>query len=621
MPPLCETEFVAKTSLALLLYAAGAWAAQPWSPGDLWNWRTAADPRISPDGRQVVYLDGWNDRPTGAACANLWLVSTAGAPPLRLTEGPWRDRSPRWSPDSTRIAWISGGGGIHVLQLQPRQEVMLAPAAPGPVALAWSADGQWLAFTAVTPPPSAAPSWAPPEILPWLWPRPAARTAVFAIPSAGGTARPITAPDFDASGEPAWMPDGKSIVTAASDGELYAIRIADATAHRLTENTGRNENPVPSPDGARIAWLATDSRPTSYSIRKLYVMNADGSRAKVLAGALDRDPAHPQWSSDSRTVYFTADDSGSTHVFAARADGTVRQVTRAVERLHAFSLADNGRAVTVRSGEVVTFTVDLPPIPAVLAAPAAPLLAERATGAVEEVDFPSAGRTIQAWIVKPPGFDAAKKYPLLLDIQDAPRRMVGPEFSLRAQIFAARGWLVLRVNPRGTPGYGEEFGRLLPSRFPGDDADDLLAAVDFIVSKGYADPRRLAVSGGLLAAWILGHSDRFAAVVARRAIVDFAPDPRAAAWMGALPWEDPEQYHTHSPLYFAQNWKTPTLVLAADPDPQADEFYSALQQRKVNSALVRIPNAGSPAARILEIETILAWIEKFLPHQTPAPEY
>jgi dipeptidyl aminopeptidase/acylaminoacyl peptidase len=129
------------------------------------------------------------------------------------------------------------------------------------------------------------------------------------------------------------------------------------------------------------------------------------------------------------------------------------------------------------------------------------------------------------------------------------------------------------------------------------------------------------VSGGLLAAWILGHSDRFAAVVARRAIVDFALDPRAPAWMGALPWEDPEQYQTHSPLYFAQNWKTPTLVLAADPDPQADEFYSALQQRKVNSALVRIPNAGSPAARILELDTILAWLEKFLPHQTPAPEY
>jgi acylaminoacyl-peptidase len=606
---------VPKTSLALLLCVAGAWAAAPWSPGDLWNRHAAADPRISPDGRQVVYVESWNDRAADAACSNLWLASNTGKPPLRLTDGPWRDRSPRWSPDSTRIAWISGRGGIRVLALEPRQETAIAPADPAPLDLAWSSDGKWLAFTALVPAASAAPSWAPPAIAAWLWPRPPRRTAVFVVPSAGGEARPLTGPDFDAAGEPAWMPNGQSILTAAADGEIYAIRVADGAARRLTQDTGRNESPVPSPDGAKIAWMATDARPSSYSIRKLYVMNADASHVKVLAGALDRDPAHPQWSSDSRTVYFTADDAGSTHVFAARADGTVRQVTRAVERLHGFSLADDGRAATVRTterpGELVSFTVDLPPVPLLLAAPMAGLMTERSTGAVEEIGFPSAGHAIQGWVVKPPGFDPARKYPLLLDIADAPRRMAGPGFSLRAQIFAARGWLVLRVNPRGTPGYGEQFGRLLPSRFPGDDADDLMAAVDFVVAKGYADPGRLAVSGGLLAAWILGHSSRFASVVARRPIVDFALDPRAPAWMGAMPWEDPEQYTRHSPIYFAQNWKTPVLILADTPDAQADEFYAALQQRKVPSAMVRIPDPGKPASRILELETTLAWLRHY----------
>jgi len=172
---------------------------------------------------------------------------------------------------------------------------------------------------------------------------------------------------------------------------------------------------------------------------------------------------------------------------------------------------------------------------------------------------------------------------------------------------------VLRVNPRGTPGYGEEFGRLLPTRYPGDDADDLLAAVDFVVAKGYIDPKRLAVEGGLLAAWILGHSDRFAAVVARRPIVDFALIAgRAAPWMGAMPWDDPEQYAKHSPIYFAQNWKTPTLVLAGTPDPQSDEFYSALQQRKVASAMARIPDGSKPSARVLALQTTLAWLESVL---------
>jgi acylaminoacyl-peptidase len=191
--------------------------------------------------------------------------------------------------------------------------------------------------------------------------------------------------------------------------------------------------------------------------------------------------------------------------------------------------------------------------------------------------------------------------------------MFGPEFSLRAQIFAARGWVVLRVNPRGTPGYGEEFGRLLPTRYPGDDADDLLAAVDFVAGKGYIDPTRLAVDGGLVAAWILGHSDRFAAVVARRPIVDFALIAgRAAPWMGAMPWDDPEQYAKHSPIYFAQNWKTPTLVLAGNPDSQSDEFYFALQQRKVESVMVRVPDWSKPSARLLELQSTLGWLASVL---------
>lgn len=608
-----------RTSLALLLCAAGAWAAgQPWSPDDLWNWHTASDSRISPDGQQVVYLDRWNDRPTNSLCANLWLVSVKGGQPHRLTEGPWLDRWPRWSPDSTRMAWISGRGGIHVLSLKSNQEVSIDVPS---LNLAWSSDGRSLAFTALVTAPTTPPAWAPAAILPWLVrPSPPSRTALFAVPSAGGAARSVSAPDFDAAGEPAWMPDGKSILIAAADGEIYSIGVADGNTHRLTQDTGRNESPVPSPNGARIAWMATDSHPHSYSIRRLYVMNADGSHLKMQAGALDRDPTNPQWSSDSRTVYFTADDSGSTHVFAARADSTLRQVTSAAERLRGFSLADNGHAVAVRttaqSAEVVSFVVDLPSTPTVLASPMEKIFAARDTGAAEEIRVPSAGKSIQGWVVKPADFNPSKKYPLLLDIQDAPRRMVGPEFSLRAQIYAARGWLVLRVNPRGTPGYGEEFGRLLPTRYPGDDADDLLAAVDFVIAKGYVDEKRLAVSGGLLTAWIIGHTDRFAAAVAHQTIVDFTQYAATAAdgasqalsWMGVMPWEDPQQYERRSPISFAQNWKTPTLVLAGGVDLQAEEFYAALQQRKVNTALVRIPDAGKPAGRILEMETVLGWL-------------
>jgi len=603
----------ARAASALVLGAAAAWAVGPaWNPEDLWNWHSPRDPQISPDGRRVVYLDEWNDRASDAACSNLWLVSIADRQARRLTAGAWRDRSPRWSPDGTRIAWISGRGDIHVLAVDSGQEVAI-PAAPQTIA--WSRDSQSIAFTARSLDLFEPPAWAPAAIRQSLAP-PVPRTAVFVVPAAGGAAHVIaSSPGFDAVGEPAWMHDGKSILIAASDGKIYSASVAGGAPRPIVADTNRNQSPLPSPDGSKIAWIATDSALRSYSVRKLHVMNSDGSRAKLLAGDLDRDPELPHWSSDSRTIYFLADDSGATRVYASRNDSTLRQATRGGERLRGFSLADNGRAASVRSTgsaiDLISFPVDMPPpTPAILAAPMAKLLAEREIAPPEEIHVASAGKSIQAWVFRPPHSDPSHKCPLLLDIGDDPRRMFGPEFSLRAQIFAAHGWVVLRVNPRGTPGYGEEFGRLLPTRYPGDDADDLLAAVGSVVAKGGIDAKRIAVRGGLLAAWLLGHSDQFAAVVARRPIVDFTVlGRRAAPWMGAMPWDDPDQYTRHSPIYFAANWKTPTLLFAGDPDPQSDEFYAALQERKVKSAIVRIPDWSKPSAQVLELETTLAWLD------------
>jgi len=606
-----------RPAMALLLCAVGAWAGGPgWSSEDLWEWRQPRDARISPDGRRVAYLEDWNDRASNATYTSLWLVSAGEKEPRQLVDGPVRAQSPRWSPDSTRLAWSSSQGFLNVLTVDTSKNTSIEVKA---LALAWSPDGQSIAFTTRVPPPKVPPAWAPASILSWLVLQPRAHTGVFVIPATGGAWQTITPPDFDAVGEPAWMRDGKSIVVASADGQIYSFRLSDGVARKLTSDGNRNDHPMPSPDGSKIAWMATEGGLHSYSVRKMYVMNADGSRVKPVAAALDRDPVNPQWSSDSRTIYFVADDAGSTHVYASRNDSTVRQVTQGVERLRGFSLADNGRAAAVRTGaqavEVVTFPVDMPP-PAttVIAAPMAKLLAERETAAVEELRVPSAGKSIQAWLTRPPHFDAARKYPLLLDIADDPRRMFGPEFSLRAQVFAARGWVVLRVNPRGAPGYGEEFGRLLSTRYPGDDADDLLAGVEFVVAKGGIDERRLAVRGGLVAAWILGHSDRFGAVVVRRPIVDFTlMGERAAQWMGALPWENPEQYTRRSPINYAGNWKTPTLVLADTPDAQSDEFYAALQHRKIDSAMVRIPDWSKPAAQIAELDATLAWLASHLP--------
>jgi acylaminoacyl-peptidase len=567
-----------RIATALALCAAAVYAARPsFGPEDLWAWRSLSEARISPDGRWVAYVEAWNDRVSDARRANLWLVSADGKERRRLTTGDWQDASPRWSPEGDRLAWISDRGGssrVYVRNLEGGSETVIALAMP-PSNLAWSPDGKWIAFLSQAQ----------------------GRAHIFVVSSSGGAVRQISTGNFD-DGPPEWMPDGQWILADRAGAGVCAFPTVGGEARPLTP-PGNYESPLPSPDGAKIAYLARDPKPRSYVVRKLYVMNADGSSPHALSGALDRDAFDPRWSADSRTIYFLADDAGATHVYAARADGTLRQVTDAPERLRDLSVAANGRAAAVRStvsggDEVFAFSVFDPAARATLAAPNAELLASREIVQPQEIRCQSAGRSVQAWLYQPAGFDPAKRYPLLVDQREALRGMNGFEFNLPAQVLAARGLVVLCANPRGTPGYGEDFGNLLRTRDPGDDLDDLLSGVDFAIAKGYADPQRVSIAGGLPAAWALGHSERFASVIARRSKARLEE-----------PW-DPQR----SPLLFASNFKTPTLVIADADDPQSDQLFEALQTRKVDSTLVRLPGSR-PGAIVMELEAILAWLAKW----------
>jgi len=611
--------------LSLVLIAGVSFAArQPFATEDFWAWRSASDPRISPDGQWIVYVESRSDRAADARFANLWIVSGDGKTRKPLTEGNWRDGSPRWSGDSVRIAWLSlrdGKTQIRTKKVDSGPETEVAAGGRTPLNVAVSPEGTAVAFTARVPAKLAAPAWAPPSILPRLR-QAGSYQQIFVAPVAGGEVKQVSGGEFDHFGEPAWSGDGKSILTSRADGQIWSYLVSTGVAKQLTSEPGRNTTPLAASDSTKVAWLGMSSHPQSYNVHKLYVMNADGSRVKLLSGQLDRDPVNLQWSSDSRTVYFIADDHGATHVYAARSDGTARQVTNKPERLRDFSLADNGRAVAVRStpteaGDVVTFTVDRVSQGYTLAAPMERLLADRQIGVMEELSYDSGGQTIQAWVVKPPSFDPAKKYPLLVDVRDDPREMYGVDFKLRAQIYASNGFVVLCANPRGTPGYGEQFGNLLPSRYPGDDFDDVMRGVDAVIAKGYVDSQRLTIVGGLVAAWAIGHTDRFHAAVALRPVADWMtnvatkPDGarRAQEWMGGMPWDDPEQYWKHSPVYFAKNFKTPTLVIAGEADVESEELYFALQNRKVDSALLRA-GGGKPSDWILELDAVLAWLKR-----------
>lgn len=602
--PVCGTLMLLKTIVLTLLLLAGARAArQPFSTQDFWLWRTAGDARIQPDGALVVYSESRNDRPRNLVFTNLWLADTSGRQLRQLTQGDWQDTSPRWSPDGTRVAFLSTRGGqpeIWVRPVKNGEDREVTRAGPVPLALAWSPDGKSIAFTARIAPASPPPTWTPEEILPLLWPRPVGPAQVFLVDAEGGAATRVSSAELDFQGEPAWMPDGLSVLCAAG-GQIFSIRASDHAVRELTREDSLNEQPLPSPDGSKIAFIGRSARAQSYAVRKLFVMNADGSRIRALAGTLGRDVRDPQWSSDSRTVYFIADESGATHVYAARNDGTTRQVTTRAERLRGFSLAANGRAAAVRSSEteggaVISFAVDLPAGVATLASPNEHLLADREMGPVEEIRYPSAGKQIQAWLIKPPQFEASRQYPLMLEIQDAPR-MFGSEVGLEARVFAAAGYVVLCANPRGTAGYDEEFGNLLPTAFPRDTAEDLLRGVEFVAAKGFVRQDKIAAIGGVTAAWLVGHSRRFTTAVLRR------------AWMRPMPWETPEAYVRRSPLSFADTLQTPALVIAGADDFESADLYFALQQKKVPAAMVKLKGDG-PADRVAELQAALAWLAR-----------
>jgi acylaminoacyl-peptidase len=627
--------------LAALLTPALAAQRKPFSPSDLWEWREVTQIRITPDGKTAVYVESRRDRAADAAYSNLWAASTDGRERHPLTTGDWRDWSPRWASDPPEGAQIlayltnrTGRTQIRARRLAASQDSQAGDLEQPPLAIALSPAGDAIAYTAMAPENAATP-WAPPEILPFIWRSAQGHPQLFTIPITGGSPRRLTAGTLNWLGEPVWMPDGQSILCqAAGDpsadhpappAAVFSVRVPDGAMKQLTTTGGLDEQPEPSPDGSRIAWLSKPSPNgldgNSYRLRRLYVMNPDGSRVKQLTGAFDRDVTRPQWSSDSRTVYFLAEDSGAAHIYAARNDGSVRPVTKGAERLRDFSLAANGRAVSIRAsareaGDAISFAADLPGGVVTLYSPNDHLLADRNIGAVEEMRYESAGHSIQAWLVKPAGFDESK-YPLLLDAVDSPRVMHGAEFELRAQILAAAGFVVLLANPRGSPGYGEQFGNLLATRNPEDAAEDLLHAVEAAASRSNVDARRLTISGGLAATWILTHSDRFAAAMLRNPVADRALQAAlaqeglaVASEMGALPWDDPAQYWRHSPLYFAAGITTPALILCRAGDPQARELHFALQARKVDSALVELPREDRPSHTIHALEAEIGWLKR-----------
>src|SRR5580698_7970752 len=653
-------------------------AAKPgMDTGTIWDLRSVSEPQITHDAKSVIYVLSWSDKMVDQRYTNLWMVSGDGKDDRPLTTGAYKDSEPRLSLDGTRLAYLSNRSGktqIHVRWLDSAQDAQITDSQQTPSNIVWSPDGKWIGFEARVPgkpdwnpkmpekPPGA--KWADPPIvvtkLRWrengsglIQP---GFNQIFAIPSTGGTPKQVSSGDYNHSTTFAWSADAKWIYTSTNripdaeysleGGDIYAYSVEDGAVKQLTTRKGPDTDPVPSPGGKKIAYLGHDWKFQSYTVNHLYLMDADGSNSKNLTAALDRDVRSPHWSWDGKTLYFLVDDHGNTELYSADPEsGTVKQVTTGVQQLGAggggegFTLANNSMIATVRStpndpGDVVLLPGYRQAEPARLTQVNESLLSQYQLSPVEELTFDSFdGKNMQGWIIKPPNFDPSKKYAFILDIHGGPHAMDGVSFKHEFQIQAAHGYVVLYMNPRGSTGYGEEFGNIIHTHYPGDDYKDLMLGVDKMVEKGYIDPKKLCVTGGsgggLLTAWVIGHTDRFAAAVSQYPVTNWVTQAgtadggytHSALWMKSLPWDNPQQLIDHSPIFFAKNFKTPTMVITGESDrrtpiAESEELYFALKAQKVPAVLVRVPDESHGIHNhnshyIDKIEYILAWMEKY----------
>jgi dipeptidyl aminopeptidase/acylaminoacyl peptidase len=675
--------------IAALLLAVLPAMAQPQglASESLWKWNWVGDAQISPDGTKVAYVRFHVDEQKDNYVSAIWVVD-AERPEgsgRAMTSAAARNWAPRWSPDGRQLAFLSTRGGrpqVYVLPMdggEARQVTRLKNGASNP---AWSPDGKRLAFTSRVGPggdeeklPPGTERAKKEMVISRLYYRadgagyfPEGFTHIF-VTAADGSGEPkqVTAGDYN-HGAPAWSPDGKWIAFSAvrkpdadyhlNDSEIYVVPSEGGEIRQLTDRRGPDDSPVWSPDGKRIAYTGFDEKFYSYTVTRLYVVGADGSGARELTAAWDRsvgdgvigDFAAPYggmgddvaWSGDGRRIYFRSAYNGSANVYSVAADGgAVTPLTQGDHDLAGFSLAANGRAAAVISSPSEPFDVYAFPLadpkPRRLTNVTAGSLKGRAIAGAESFWYKSFdGRPIHAWVMKPPGFAEGRKHPMILYIHGGPHAMYGNTFFHEFQVLAARGYVVLFTNPRGSSGYGQEFGNVIQHKYPGDDYHDLMAGVDELLKRGYVDEKRMAVmggsGGGVLTSWVIGHTSRFAAAVPQRGVYNWASFVGtsdlsyyfAKRWFRGFPWEDPEDYYRRSPVNYAANITTPTLIIHNEEDwrvpiSQGEELYGRLKMLKREVQLVRFPEEphglsrmGRPSRRIARIHHIAAWVDKYL---------
>jgi dipeptidyl aminopeptidase/acylaminoacyl peptidase len=623
-----------------------------FEPMDVFDLEWASDPRVSPDGKTVVYVRKSNDIMKDRERSNLWQVSVDGTNHRPLYSGLNNIRSPRWSPNGEKLAFISNETGsqqIHVRWIDNGETALISQLQASPSNLSWSPDGKWFAFTMNVKAPSetiAEPrekpegaSWAKGPITVTTTQyqydgqgivAPAYRH-VFIVPADGGTARQLTRGNFNHYGSLAWSSDSKHIFFSAyrsddwelvsDEADIYSVSIISSKIKQITNQPGAERSPVISPNGQYIAFTKEERRPLAYSPDRIAIMDLDGKNIRILSEDLDGDGNNLMWASDSKSIYYAYDERGIRKIGRATIKGKLSSVIaglggttigrpylsggfHALNNIIAFTHGTSDRPANVAMiiDDQIKILTNLNE----------DILAHRELGTVNEIKYQSSfdGQEIQGWYITPPDFDPAKKYPLILEIHGGPHLAYGPYFSAELQIMAAAGYVVFYNNYRGSLSYGEDFALLLQYKYSSkEDFADHMSGIDSLIELGFVDDANLFIAGGsaggIATAYAVGLTDRFNAAVAAKPVINWLSKPLTAdSMVGQIyhqfpgpPWEHLEHYWKRSPLSLMGNVTTPTMLLTGEDDrrtpiSETEQFYQALRLRGIDSAMVRLPDTS-----------------------------
>jgi len=656
---------------------------------DLYHFNLVTACEIAPDGANVVYSLQRVDRKTEKKYANLWLVSIQGGEGRQFTYGDQVDSQPHWSPDGKQIAFISNRKDSK----QP--QIYLIPTDGGEARLLtdmkgeigtfhWSADGRQIVCEfrkkdAETIERETDEQKKELGIVSRRIQRvfykldgygylPKERGHIWIIDARTGKTKQLTDSEIYDEGDPCWSPDNKQIAFVSNRSsdpdfnsdeiDLFVLDVRSGQTRKIETPIGPKGFPSFSPDGHWIAYFGYEGKDLEWRNTCLWVVPVDGSTpARNLTEPFDfHISSHtindtgatgmlpPTWSKESQTIFFQVDRHGDTFLHAIGKDGSNLQTVVGGPGVVGHYSFDKSQSIlayfygkmddpvqiwTMKDGDKKTAHP--------LTHLNRDLLNGIDLGEIEEVWFKgAAGNDLQGWILKPPAFDPAKKYPSILEIHGGPQVQYGHYFMHEFYFLAAQGYVVYFCNPRGGQGYGEAHTKAIHNAWGTVDYDDLMVWTDLLAQKSYIDTTRMGVTGGsyggYMTNWIIGHTQRFKAAVTQRSVSNMISMWGSSDFNWSFqksfddkaPYESIEQLWKVSPMKYIGNAKTPTLVIHNQQDlrcaiEQSEQVFIALKKLGVPTEFVIFPDephglsrVGRTDRRIARLQSIAGWFERYL---------